>query len=207
MRSLLLRILFILLISASGTVVFPTVSSHHAADGVRSCPSQHCVEDTAPPIEPTAKKVKTIPFKYSERPEGINNSSDTTQSLEQALDFHDQANILAQQGHYDEAEKLYKRALAIYELEPEVTKLIIASELIYLAKLYYAEGRFSDAEAQFKRSLSIREKALAQEHPQVTLSLNHLAGFYFARGRYADAESLYKRLLAITEKASGSKKI
>jgi hypothetical protein len=49
---------------------------HYPADGVHFCPSQYCVEEPPPPIEPTAKKVKTIPFRYSERPGDFNKPSD-----------------------------------------------------------------------------------------------------------------------------------
>jgi hypothetical protein len=69
---------------------------HCRADGVHSCPSQYCVKGPPTPIEPTAKKVKTIPFKYPERSGGINNpSDDDPQDLVRALKmFYDRRDEL-----------------------------------------------------------------------------------------------------------------
>jgi hypothetical protein len=59
---------------------------HYPADGVHSFPRQYCVEEPPPPIEPTAKRVKTIPFNYPKRSGGINNpSDDDPQDLVRAL--------------------------------------------------------------------------------------------------------------------------
>jgi tetratricopeptide (TPR) repeat protein len=103
--------------------------------------------------------------------------------------------------HGGEAERLYKRALAIDEkvLGPNHPKA--ATALNNLASLYSKLGRYADAEPLSKRSLSINENVLGLSHPDVATSLNTLASLYEAQGRYADAEPLYKRSLAIREKA------
>jgi hypothetical protein len=72
------------------------LEEEYPADGIHSCPSRYCVEEPLPPIEPTAKKVKTILFKYPKRSGGINNpSNDDPQDLVRALKmFYDHRNEL-----------------------------------------------------------------------------------------------------------------
>jgi tetratricopeptide (TPR) repeat protein len=107
------------------------------------------------------------------------------------------------QGKYDQAEPLYKRALAIWEkaLGPEHPD--VATSLNNLAGLYHDQGKYDQAEPLYKRALPIMEKALGPEHRDVATSLNNLAGLYKAQGKYGQAEPLCKRALAIKEKALG----
>jgi tetratricopeptide (TPR) repeat protein len=69
------------------------------------------------------------------------------------------------QGHYVEAEPLYKRALAIDEkvLGPDHPN--VAIRLNNLAWLYQEQGRNAQAEPLYKRALAIDEKALGPQHP------------------------------------------
>ena len=74
------------------------------------------------------------------------------ESLEDALRFHEDAHKLYEQGRYDEAEQLYKRALAIYQIAPDLFQKIIAVTLNNLAEIYKAQGRFAEAELLHKQS-------------------------------------------------------
>jgi tetratricopeptide (TPR) repeat protein len=110
--------------------------------------------------------------------------------------------IYAAQGHYAEAEPLYKRSLALYETALDHRQ--VGSVLNNLAGMYKTQGRYTEAEPLYKRSLALREKAVGPGHSDVGTTLDALAGLYRRQGRYAEAEPLYKRTLALSEKALGA---
>ncbi|TYO64669.1 CHAT domain-containing protein [Bradyrhizobium hipponense] len=107
------------------------------------------------------------------------------------------AQIYADQGHDDQAELLYKRAIALMEKAVGLDSVEIAPVLNNLAALDQRQGRFAEAESLFRRALAIREKTLSREHPDVGQSLNNLATLYVKQEHYADAEPLFQRALAI----------
>src|SRR5438874_1533109 len=78
-------------------------------------------------------------------------------------------------GRYDEAERLYLRALAIFEREAGPDSYDMAVNLNNLAALYQAEGKVSEAERRLVRALKIKEKLLGPDHPEVATTLNNLA--------------------------------
>ncbi|MCC9000405.1 MAG: tetratricopeptide repeat protein, partial [Candidatus Contendobacter sp.] len=72
---------------------------------------------------------------------------------------------LYQQGRYQEAEELYRRALAIREQALGPDHPGTAASLNNLAVVLNAQGRLADAEALHRRALAIMEKALGPNHP------------------------------------------
>jgi tetratricopeptide (TPR) repeat protein len=106
----------------------------------------------------------------------------------------------ANEGRNDEAEPLYKRALAIREkaVGPDHPDVAMSN----LALLYSNEGRYAEAELLFKRALTISEKTLGAGHPFVVDTLNDLADLYSKQGRYADALPLVRR--AISNKSAAT---
>ncbi|WP_375157533.1 tetratricopeptide repeat protein [Bradyrhizobium sp. RDT46] len=113
------------------------------------------------------------------------------------------AQIEADQGHDDQAEPLYKRAIALMEKGTGQGSVEIAPLLNNLAALYQRQSRFTEAEPLFKRGLTVREQALSREHPDVGQSLNNLATYYVKQQRHAEAEPLFRRALAIYQKVGG----
>jgi tetratricopeptide (TPR) repeat protein len=105
------------------------------------------------------------------------------------------------QGRYDQAEQLYKRALAIFEkvLGPDHHR--VTEPLGNLATLYLEQARYAEAEPILKRALAVREKGLGPEHPDLATALHNLGSFYSDRFRFAEAEMLLQRALTIREKA------
>lgn len=82
--------------------------------------------------------------------------------------------VYANLGRYDEAEKLFKKILAIDEQllgpnDPEV-----ARSLDNLADLYLSQGRHFEAERLYRRALTIREEALGPDHPATAKSRRNL---------------------------------
>ncbi|MFB6414612.1 CHAT domain-containing tetratricopeptide repeat protein [Bradyrhizobium tunisiense] len=113
------------------------------------------------------------------------------------------AQIHADQGHDDQAEPLYTRAIALMEKGTGQGSVEIAPLLNNLAALYQRQSRFTEAEPLFKRALAVREQGLSREHPDVGQALNNLATHYVKQQRHADAEPLFRRALAIYQKAAG----
>ncbi|HUK60936.1 MAG TPA: CHAT domain-containing tetratricopeptide repeat protein [Stellaceae bacterium] len=106
-------------------------------------------------------------------------------------------------GHYADAEKLDKDALALNIKERGPDHPAVANSLNSLASVYLAEGHFAQAEPLLQQGLAIREKALGPDHPAVAETVDNLAIVYRTEGRYGDAEALAKRALAIREKVVG----
>ncbi len=114
------------------------------------------------------------------------------------------AQILLAEGHYPEAESLFRSALAISEKALGTDHPSVATSLNNLGLLLYHQGKYAEAEPLYRRSLAISEKALGIDHPSVATSLNNLAELLDTQGKYAEAEPLYRRSLAISEKALGT---
>jgi len=127
------------------------------------------------------------------------------QYLDETKRLNQQFGQLYNQGRYQEAIPIAKRALAIHEKALGPEHPAVAQSLNNLALLYYSLGDYAKAEPLYKRALAIYEKALGpDEHPQlVAASLNNLALLYYSLGDYAKAEPLYKRALVINEKTFG----
>ncbi len=117
------------------------------------------------------------------------------------LDAH--ATILWKMGRYDEAEPLYRRALAIGEKTLGPNHPDVATRLNNLALLLSAQGKYAEAEPLYRRALAIGEKTLGPNHPDVATRLNNLAGLLQDQGNYNDAEPLYRRAIEIQEKTLG----
>jgi tetratricopeptide (TPR) repeat protein len=109
------------------------------------------------------------------------------------------AGILDGQGKYDEAEALYRRALAGFErtLGPDHDEVAVSCN--NLAALHHARGDCVEAERPYRRALAIKETRFGLDHVDVALTLNNLAVLYKSPGRYGDAEPLYQRALTIFE--------
>lgn len=127
----------------------------------------------------------------------------TTNNRDLADALNNLAQIHADQGHDDQAEPIYKRAIALMEKGTGLGSVEIAPVLNNLAALYQRQSRLSEAEPLFKRALAVREKALSREHPDVGQSLNNLGTLYVKQQHYADAEPLFQRALAIYQKVGG----
>ncbi len=120
-----------------------------------------------------------------------------------ARQLNELAEMLYQQGKYQEARPLMQRALAIREkvLGPEHPDT--AGSLNKLAMLYFTLGQYDQALPLYRRALAINKKVLGPEHPDTATSLNNLAELYITLGQYDQALPLHQRALAISEKVLG----
>ncbi len=109
--------------------------------------------------------------------------------------FYLRAQNLQLQIKYQDAERYYKKAVALDEQNP----LYLDAYAMILLDL----GGYAKAESYERRALDIYEKQLGAEHPSVATSLNNLAGLLDAQGKYGEAEPLYRRALLIREEQLG----
>jgi tetratricopeptide (TPR) repeat protein/transcriptional regulator with XRE-family HTH domain len=106
---------------------------------------------------------------------------------------------LDDRARYQEAEPLYKRALAINELQSAPEPLTLATLLNHLGLLYDHQGKYDQAEALYNRALAIREQQLEPDLLEIAIVLHNLGLLYDHQGKYDQAEALYNRALAIRE--------
>jgi tetratricopeptide (TPR) repeat protein len=110
---------------------------------------------------------------------------------------------LYNEGKYDEALPLAKRALDLREkaLGPGNQDLIPL--LVNLAELYKAKRKPGDAQAYLERALQIGEKVFGAEDARITRFLDKLAFLTYEQRDEKSAESFFARSLAIKAKALG----
>jgi len=110
---------------------------------------------------------------------------------------------LYEQGKYEHAVMVAKKALAMAENKAGKSNPNVASSLNNLAELYRAQGDYAQAESLYRRALTINEKALGPDDPAIAIIMHNLVLSQFSQGNYTQAEPYCKRSLAIMEKAYG----
>jgi len=93
---------------------------------------------------------RRAPLPTSPWPSGSNDWGPTI--LQLAPSLNNLAALYHAQGRYDEAEPLYRRALALYEQVLGPIHPLVAQCLNNLAALYHAQGRYADAEPLLQRA-------------------------------------------------------
>jgi len=99
-------------------------------------------------------------------------------------------------GRYDDAEALYRRALAITGPDGRAA----ASLWHNLAGLDHARGRYAAGEPAARRSVALRSAALGAQHPTVAADQAALASLLAGQGKYDEAETLYRHALDVFER-------
>lgn len=126
-----------------------------------------------------------------------------TEQVAQAEVLRKAGDYLRGRAQYEQAERLYQRALGIFEQVWGPEHPETATSLNSLAILSYTQGKYGQAEALYQQALHIREQVFGSEHPEVATSLNGLAVLYRDQGKYEQAEPLYQRALHIREQSLG----
>ncbi len=107
------------------------------------------------------------------------------------------------QRHYEEAERYFRRALALAETVFGPSSSPVSISLDNFASVLQEIGRFSEAEPMYWRALAIAEQTFGPEHPKVATGLNNLAVLLRVTGRHTEAEPMFRRALAINEQSYG----
>jgi tetratricopeptide (TPR) repeat protein len=94
-----------------------------------------------------------------------------------ALLYYKQAHYMLKQGHNDQAEDLYKKALDHCETPDYAGQPDLATCLNSLANLYRNQGRYAEAEGWYRRVVEACE-VLPLEHADRIASIYHLRSLY-----------------------------
>lgn len=112
------------------------------------------------------------------------------------------ANQAFQERRFEDAEKLYKQAVALAEKLPGSTPNLIES-LGRLAGTYGMRQKFSEAEEVLHRQIAVTEKSFGPGSPQMTEPLFALGSMAGGLKNYAAAEKYFTQILGINLKAFG----
>ncbi len=130
--------------------------------------------------------------------------SDVSRNSEEWANLEDEiADLLFAQGKYSEAEKLYRRVIALRSrvLGPEhPDTLATRHRLIYALN---EEEKHAAAETEARQVVQLRDKILGSEHPDTLLSRYNLASALYHEGKFAEAERLYREVFQLDEKVIG----
>ena len=106
-------------------------------------------------------------------------------------------------GGFEEAERVYTRALRIAEQVVGPDHPDVAGLYHNLGGLEHARGNPERGEPLARRSVQLRRRALGDEHPDVAADRAALAAILDAAGKTAEAEALLRDALAAFEHALG----
>jgi TonB family protein len=127
-------------------------------------------------------------------------TSDNAAGSDEARKLNGQAVASYKEGKYEEAIKLQKQALAIWEKEIGKEHKLIATGSTNLGEMYMALKRYDEAVGAYQRALKIEEKLLGPEHPDLVVLMIKLGWMQYGDAHVKEAEALFKRAVAIREK-------
>lgn len=106
-------------------------------------------------------------------------------------------NLLAANGHYEQALRHQEEALAIIrEVAPDDVKEI--GRLLYnIGVTYHVQGRFAAAVERYAEALPLTESVFGGDHPETAFPLTGLGTGLVELGRAEEARALLERALAI----------
>jgi tetratricopeptide (TPR) repeat protein len=108
-------------------------------------------------------------------------------------------NMLAADGHHDEAMIQHRRALAIREKALGPTDPSISLSLMNIANAFEAKGELDAALEYNRRALSIAEAALGPDHHDVALALFNVGQTRVQRREFTEAIPDLERALRLSE--------
>ena len=130
-----------------------------------------------------------------------------SQELKEAIELTNSLVKLFNEGKYDEALPLAKRALQIREKLLPRTDARVSNALVNLAEIYLAKKDYNSAKQTFERVLPLQEERFGPTHEKLGLTLDRLAVLYHLLGNTSKAEVMYQRALEVREKAFGPENV
>ena len=107
------------------------------------------------------------------------------------------AELARVQSRPEDAETLYREALATAERALGPVHLDLAPLLTTLAELYAGQGLPAEAAPVYERAVVLLEASLGRYHLDVATALAGLASAYYQQGYHAEAVPLYERSLEV----------
>lgn len=123
------------------------------------------------------------------------------------ITLHNLGTVYRETGRYADAERCYRRAIAIFETHQPARKAELAGTLNNLGALDLVMGRNKKAGELYGRAYRLRVEALGAMHPLTAASLQGLAQVAQERRQYAEADRLYRQAARILEPALGAESL
>jgi len=123
------------------------------------------------------------------------------------ITLHNLGTVYRETGRYADAERCYRRAIAIFETHQLARKAELAGTLNNLGALDLVMGRNRKAGELYGRAYRLRVEALGAMHPLTAASLQGLAQVAQERRQYAEADRLYRQAARILEPALGAESL
>lgn len=123
--------------------------------------------------------------------------------LAEASRLTDQVYLLHEEGKFNEALPLARRALEIREKHLGRENQLVGQSLMNLARLYFAMRQYAEAAKFYQRTLSVYVKVFGPEDTRAADILVSLAWASYGYGDTGKAKSSLQRALEIREKTLG----
>jgi tetratricopeptide (TPR) repeat protein len=115
------------------------------------------------------------------------------------------ATVYTAQQKYDEAEGLYRRAMAIRAKVLGDDHPDVAHTLTNLSLVYSLQRKFGEAEGVLRRALKIQETVLGENDFTVATTLGLLASACLGQGKAQEADALHARAISIIGNTMGGR--
>ncbi len=126
-----------------------------------------------------------------------------TLSPELATQLMHLALVLQDVGRLEDAEALFREALALRQTLFGEEHLAVAESLNALAVVLAMSGRIDAATPMFHRVLATRRSLLSEGHPDLADSLHNMGRLHEEKGESEAARRYYREALAVLERAYG----
>jgi non-specific serine/threonine protein kinase/serine/threonine-protein kinase len=113
------------------------------------------------------------------------------------------ANTMVFEGHYAEAEKIYREILEVSRRVRGPDHPDTVHAMGGLASDLANEGQYAEAEALTREVIAIERRVFGPEHPETLIMMSNLAQDLTREGRYDDAVQLFAETLAIDRRVLG----
>jgi serine/threonine protein kinase len=111
------------------------------------------------------------------------------------------AESFAQEEKYDEAQSLYRLALAVLEKIKGATSPEIMNVTLCLADAYFSQNKLQQAEPLFFRSLELQVELLGPGHQNIAFTLEKIGEMYARQDNYPQAEQYFFGAYNIRDRA------
>jgi tetratricopeptide (TPR) repeat protein len=122
-----------------------------------------------------------------------------------AKTLQQQAEALAQEGRFSEAEAIYRSILRLVKKATGKDHPGYGAALYELSRVLSAQSKHAEAEGLLRRALALFETTPGVEHPPYEQTLHTLASVLGAQDKFKDAEDLLRAALGVQEKALGER--
>jgi eukaryotic-like serine/threonine-protein kinase len=124
-------------------------------------------------------------------------SADLAATLRELVNTHFYA------GHFDVADQIAQRALAMTRQVHGDTHALVAEDLINLGAVQHERGQYAEAERHYREALVISERWYGAEHYKTASNLTMLGRALQMQKRLDEAGDLLKRAVTIQERVFG----